>query len=573
MNTAIFATTEPLESRRHLAFSGVPGAPDDAFGENGVASLDLPGQFRDTAVLPDGRILAIGMRQLGDEFDPPGDLLIARFHADGSIDESFGVNGVVIRDFGGDERGHRLLIRPDGKFYVTAAMDTGFATFRFKAGGGLDKAFAGGDGMLPKYTIQQLLPDGRLLATRGHGQVLARINPGGGRDVSFGGDGEVDLLAETPLSKISGRVNLLVEANGRILLATTGHLDGDAPSFTDAFLLRLSPTGAFDAVPTPEGVAVARDSELPVQDSTIVLAGNQLLWGRDGDVVRVKPADLSDAGPIFRSNSTVDEILTRSNGQLYLMTGSGPFGQSSTLTRLSSSGAVDRRFDLSSPFVQTGGVALLSDGDVVTPVTDFAPALQRLQGDSDDRPIVRYPNGRVIIFGTAGGDTISVSRGAGGIFITKLNGHTQTFSATSRLDYLIYAGDGDDRVELTAPADYSVFLEAGNDRLRAAFEGGGGRGGLGADGGKGNDTLRADITVRRTYSIAGLSGGDGNDLLIGSFGQDHLAGGSGNDTLIGRGQGDYLLGQAGDDVLIQESGRHSIDGGSGRDEIDGVLES
>jgi Ca2+-binding RTX toxin-like protein len=47
-----------------------------------------------------------------------------------------------------------------------------------------------------------------------------------------------------------------------------------------------------------------------------------------------------------------------------------------------------------------------------------------------------------------------------------------------------------------------------------------------------------------------LTGGDGNDILIGGAGNDSISGGNGNDILIGGAGADNLTGGAGDDILI-----------------------
>lgn len=62
-----------------------------------------------------------------------------------------------------------------------------------------------------------------------------------------------------------------------------------------------------------------------------------------------------------------------------------------------------------------------------------------------------------------------------------------------------------------------------------------------------------------------VSGGSGADQLSGSDGDDRLAGGSGNDQLDGGGDIDRLLGGSGDDTLIGGANGDHLDGGSGFD--------
>jgi Ca2+-binding RTX toxin-like protein len=62
-----------------------------------------------------------------------------------------------------------------------------------------------------------------------------------------------------------------------------------------------------------------------------------------------------------------------------------------------------------------------------------------------------------------------------------------------------------------------------------------------------------------------LSGGAGNDVLCGGAGADELSGGSGDDVLYGEAGDDRLLGGSGDDVLNGGDGIDALFGGSGDD--------
>lgn len=73
-----------------------------------------------------------------------------------------------------------------------------------------------------------------------------------------------------------------------------------------------------------------------------------------------------------------------------------------------------------------------------------------------------------------------------------------------------------------------------------------------------------------------IDGGDGNDVAIGSDGEDLITGGAGNDGLNGSGGSDVLVGGAGDDGLQgdtlerpEASGADVLDGGEGNDHLFG----
>ena len=65
-----------------------------------------------------------------------------------------------------------------------------------------------------------------------------------------------------------------------------------------------------------------------------------------------------------------------------------------------------------------------------------------------------------------------------------------------------------------------------------------------------------------------VSGGDGNDELIGSEGSDALDGDAGNDRLEGRGGADFLRGGEGNDTVLGGAGNDEIRDGIGNDVID-----
>ncbi|MFN3294990.1 MAG: calcium-binding protein, partial [Gemmobacter sp.] len=67
---------------------------------------------------------------------------------------------------------------------------------------------------------------------------------------------------------------------------------------------------------------------------------------------------------------------------------------------------------------------------------------------------------------------------------------------------------------------------------------------------------------------AALTGGSGNDGLVGHVLNDTLSGGDGNDTLSGGAGNDNLNGGAGDDLILADAGNDTIDGGDGIDTLD-----
>ena len=82
-------------------------------------------------------------------------------------------------------------------------------------------------------------------------------------------------------------------------------------------------------------------------------------------------------------------------------------------------------------------------------------------------------------------------------------------------------------------------------------------------GGPGNDSIRGGVPPKALYGEAG------DDTLIGSFDTDRLYGGDGDDLLQGFSERDRLDGDAGNDTLHGDEGADSVSGGYGNDSLFG----
>ena len=91
-------------------------------------------------------------------------------------------------------------------------------------------------------------------------------------------------------------------------------------------------------------------------------------------------------------------------------------------------------------------------------------------------------------------------------------------------------------------------------------------------GGDGNDSLEGSPGNDTIYGESGndvLEGKLGNDSLVGGSGRDRMEGDDGNDILKGGGHGDYLQGGNGNDRIWGGHGNDDIQGGRGTDRIFG----
>lgn len=100
---------------------------DPTFGINGglVQGVTGAAELRDLAVQPDGKIVAVGKHDLGDD-----ETLVVRLNVDGSLDTSFGTNGVTLLDFdfgsSRDDSAWGVAIGSQGRIVVTGdALEAG----------------------------------------------------------------------------------------------------------------------------------------------------------------------------------------------------------------------------------------------------------------------------------------------------------------------------------------------------------------------------------------------------------------------------------------------------------------
>jgi Ca2+-binding RTX toxin-like protein len=92
------------------------------------------------------------------------------------------------------------------------------------------------------------------------------------------------------------------------------------------------------------------------------------------------------------------------------------------------------------------------------------------------------------------------------------------------------------------------------------------------EGGNGNDTMVATTGDDRLYGEAGndqMRGGTDRDWLSGGSGLDTLYGEDGNDSLFGGNDADSMSGDAGNDMINGNAGNDSLYGGTGNDTLVG----
>src|SRR5437870_871368 len=183
-----------------------PGDLDPSFGTGGRVLTDFGGGdgARALALQADGRIVVAGSSSAGGF---ALDFARARDNSDGSLDPSFGTGGRVLTDFGGDDEARALALHADRKVVVAGCSDAGgrpdFALARYNDDGSHDSSFGTGGKVLTDFggddeaSALVFQSDGKIVVA-GFSDAggfalaaLARYNPNGTLDASFGSGGRV----------------------------------------------------------------------------------------------------------------------------------------------------------------------------------------------------------------------------------------------------------------------------------------------------------------------------------------------------------------------------------------------
>ena len=253
------------DGRRDPGFGD--GESDTAYGGDGETDIGFGAAegARAVAIQADGRIVVGGHRD--------GSAAVTRLDTDGTIDTTFGDGGRRVVERGGGVAD--VLIQPDGRIVlITEAASapgapTGLAAIRLTADGAIEAGFGGGDGVANAplggrrdiVSAGALQPDGKILiagsgigASGSASLVVARLNPDGSPDTSFGGDaiaGASPRANNTPEAVIPGPGGSVTVVGDGVDTATST----PRPA-ADIAIARFTASGAPDASFAPGGMRV-----------------------------------------------------------------------------------------------------------------------------------------------------------------------------------------------------------------------------------------------------------------------------------------------------------------------------
>jgi uncharacterized delta-60 repeat protein len=161
------------------------GILDTQFGENGIAwiSVGTDAGVRDMVLDAQENSFAIGFVD--------GSLLIFKTNSDGALDNTFGNQGIVIKNWGITSEGVGISSGSDNSIFIAANSDANAIVVKYSSMGILDSSFAdNGSLLLPNCQAADLVTqnDGKIVAAASNETdlILARYLVNGNLDVSWG---------------------------------------------------------------------------------------------------------------------------------------------------------------------------------------------------------------------------------------------------------------------------------------------------------------------------------------------------------------------------------------------------
>ncbi len=289
------------------------GTIDQTFSGNGKIIPSISGNFSsDVKIQTDGKILVAGSSlQTPTSYD----IILLRYNVDGSIDDSFGKNGKVLIDLEAiEDESPKIAMQTDGKIVIawqSGANDNAkFALARLNPNGTSDTTFGGDGGKT-----------GVVIGSQTHGITAIGIVNGNGKIIvvgaALGKSGTTDFIT-IKFNKFGklldytfadfGNTNdvatcLAIQPDRKILVG--GSINGTPPfgqDYNKIGLVRYNISGDIDSSFGQNGRVIT------VIDSTFVNDGcSALLLQRDGKFIVGGSSSLKFALVRYRNNGTIDK--------------------------------------------------------------------------------------------------------------------------------------------------------------------------------------------------------------------------------------------------------------------------
>ena len=287
-----------------ITFAQNAGSLDLSFGTGGKVVTSITNgadKAYGVAIQTDGKILVAGFSSsaiTGKDFS------LLRYNTDGTLDVTFGTNGIVNTDvqLGSEDEAFSIALQADGKIILAGYSDDGSnknaALCRYQTNGNLDSTFGNNGKVLSDFENNQqdeikvvkvhpltgniVVGGASIISSSVSKPVVARYLPNGSLDTSFDNDG-IRLLWITNLDYqyLYSVEDIAVQPNGKI--TAVGWRDFPALDWdADKWVCRINSDGTVDNTFSNDGVEVYNGSFngndkafglLLRPDNSILLAG------------------------------------------------------------------------------------------------------------------------------------------------------------------------------------------------------------------------------------------------------------------------------------------------------------
>ena len=343
------------------------GVLDTTFGVSGVVTTDIDSirynisgnsveEAFDIAVQADGKILVAGY--YWNQSPPPGqpstdDIVVVRYNSNGSIDTTFGTNGVAIASvlksgLAIHDRGYALAVQSNGAIVVTGEymQDSNvgdFVTVRFTSSGVMDTTFASTGYKITSLSSSQdvardvaIQADGKIVVVGDKSSTgtisfgVVRYNTNGTADTTFGPSGIRTVnFASSSTNRAYG---VAIQSNGKLVVGGQSYTTATNSDFAAA---RFNTNGTLDSTFDSDGKVTTNFGAAEIAADVMIQA--------DGKIVMVGNAGSGTGLARYNTNGSLDTT----------------FGSGGKVTNTTVSGAVDGLIQADGKILSAGGGSIL----------------------------------------------------------------------------------------------------------------------------------------------------------------------------------------------------------------------
>ncbi|WP_432672048.1 T9SS type A sorting domain-containing protein [Flavobacterium sp. SM2513] len=378
------------------------GSLDLSFGTDGKSLYYFPYEGYDeskcSTIQADGKIIVAGTSHVNQN----SILSVVRYHADGSIDTSFGTNGIFKLNTQIYDAVNSVKV--DGNGRILLATDLNATVIRLNSNGTLDGSF-GVSGFATITTAfsstadikvladNSILVAGRVVSTVNNVSsfnfMLAKLDANGILVPTFGSNGITTINATPNYDEL-----LLVDTQADGKIVTVGTFV-NANNDSQIVIFRTNANGVLDTTFNTSGIfviGIPSSADIPkglqIQADGKILMANTYNDGSNTLLFRVNTDGTLDTsfdtdGVIYFDTNlinTIEALKILDNQQIVAVGASGNASTNFTVLKLNSNGALDTTFgtngvvnsDFNDDYAFASGIVLSNDNNIIVSGTTFS---------------------------------------------------------------------------------------------------------------------------------------------------------------------------------------------------------